>query len=220
MDFTEQILDYHLPDESIAKFPLPVRHNAKLLVHKNNQIHHEHFYNLAAQIEEGSLMVFNDTKVFHARMYFTTANNKVIELFCLEPANGKDPVLAMSANTHAEWICMVGGAKKWKADKLSCKILHHDNETLVQASLISRNDDMFHIAFDWNNTDLSFADILEKAGELPLPPYMNRKANAEDENRYQTVYAKQTGSVAAPTAGLHFTDEVLSSLKEKNIIPQ
>jgi S-adenosylmethionine:tRNA ribosyltransferase-isomerase len=217
MEFTAHILDYHLPEERIAKFPLSVRHDAKLLVYKDQQITHDRFYNLYHQIEEGSLMVFNDTRVFHARMYFTSITGKVIELFCMEPADGKDPVLAMAANAHSEWICMVGGAKKWKSDKLICRHMHHQTETIVEASLIARKDDMFHISFEWSNNDLSFADILEKAGELPLPPYMNRKANAEDENRYQTVYAKQTGSVAAPTAGLHFTDEVLTSLKEKNI---
>ena len=217
MKLEEQTLDYVLPNEKIASFPLPVRHDAKLLVFKNNKILHQQFLQLANFIEEGTLLVFNNTKVFHARLHFYSDNGTAIEVFCLEAANGNDPSIALSANNHSEWICLVGGAKKWKSGSIVLKYNYSGKEVIVKASMVSRKEELFHIAFDWDCNEILFADILQNAGELPLPPYMNRKANKEDEVRYQTVYAAQTGSVAAPTAGLHFTDEIMHLLNEKNI---
>jgi len=217
MKLEEQTLDYVLPNEKIASFPLPVRHDAKLLVFKNNRILHQQFLQLANFIEEGTLLVFNNTKVFHARLHFYSDNGTAIEVFCLEAANGNDPSIALSANNHSEWICLVGGAKKWKSGSIVLKYNYSGKEVIVKASMVSRKEELFHIAFDWDCNEILFADILQNAGELPLPPYMNRKANKEDEVRYQTVYAAQTGSVAAPTAGLHFTDEIMHLLNEKNI---
>lgn len=217
MKFEEQTLDYILPSEKIASFPLPVRHESKLLVYKNKQIIHEQFYRIADHIEAGSMLVFNNTKVFHARMHFITEHGKNIEVFCLEPANGADPGIALSATRYSEWICLIGGAKKWKSGPIKC-VFNYENDTLtLEANLISRKDELFHIAFNWDNAAIMFSEIVALAGELPLPPYMNRKANAEDELRYQTVYAKENGSVAAPTAGLHFTEEVMQLLERKNI---
>lgn len=217
MEFENQTLDYILPDEKIASFPLPVRHNSKLLVYKNNQIIHQHFLQLAEHIASNSLLVFNNTKVFHARMHFYTERGTAIEIFCLEPANGNEPSVALSAVKKVEWMCMVGGAKKWKSGKISSLFKYREEVIMVEATLIARKEDLFHIAFDWSHAELTFAEILYGLGELPLPPYMNRKATAEDENRYQTVYATQNGSVAAPTAGLHFTEEVMQSLQQNKI---
>jgi S-adenosylmethionine:tRNA ribosyltransferase-isomerase len=217
MKFEEQTLDYHLPEEKIAAFPLPVRHQAKLLVFKNSQIAHHQFIEIANFIDKGSLLVFNNTKVFHARLHFYNQNGAQIEVFCLEPANNIDPAVALAASKHSEWICLVGGAKKWKSGNITFTFQHGEKEISINASLIERKEELFHIAFDWDHSEIEFADILQKAGELPLPPYMNRKANKEDESRYQTVYAKHTGSVAAPTAGLHFTDEVMELITQKGI---
>jgi S-adenosylmethionine:tRNA ribosyltransferase-isomerase len=217
MEFEAQTLDYLLPEEKIASFPLAVRHASNLLVYKNNQINHSKFINLPNFIAAGSLLVYNNTKVFNARMYFYTEKIKAIEVFCLAPANGKDPSLALSDGNYSEWICLVGGAKKWKSGPITLTYQYLQQEILVKATLLNRNEEQFHIAFDWLSNEIQFADILQAAGELPLPPYMNRKANVEDEQRYQTVYAQQSGSVAAPTAGLHFTDEVMQLLKNKNI---
>jgi S-adenosylmethionine:tRNA ribosyltransferase-isomerase len=217
MEFEAQTLDYILPAEKIASIPLPVRHDAKLLVYKQNQISHDHFIGLANHIKSGSLLVFNNTKVFHARLHFYTEKGTHIEIFCLEPANGNDPSIALSNTNKSEWLCMVGGAKKWKSGKVTTKFTHNNIEINVHARLLERKSDLFQIAFEWEYPTITFADILQLAGELPLPPYMNRKANAEDEMRYQTVYAKQSGSVAAPTAGLHFTEDVMQLINQKNI---
>lgn len=217
MEFEKQTLDYILPEDKIAAYPLPIRHNAKLLVYKNKQISHHQFHQLNHHIDENSLLVFNNTKVFHARLHFVTETGKTIEVFCLTPANDIDPAIALASFQQCEWICMIGGAKKWKTGKIKTTIQLHDDLIIVEAELIARQNDSFHISFHWNNAAISFAEILQTAGELPLPPYMNRKANSDDEVRYQTVYAKQSGSVAAPTAGLHFTDEVLNSLSLKHI---
>lgn len=217
MEFEKQTLDYILPEDKIASFPLPVRHNAKLLVYKNNQVFHTQFKHLSEQLTEGSLLVFNNTKVFHARMHFATENGKIIEVFCLEPANNLDPALALAAQKNCEWNCMIGGAKKWKSGKIITTIHFQNSEVIINAVLKSRNENHFQLSFEWNHPLLTFGEILQMAGELPLPPYLNRKANAQDETRYQTVYARQTGSVAAPTAGLHFTEEVFNTLQIKKI---
>lgn len=217
MEFENQTLDYILPPDKIASFPLKVRHESKLLVYKNQKIIHDQFIHVSSHIAPESLLVFNNTKVFHARLHFYTESHKPIEVFCLEPANGQDPALALASINNSEWICMVGGAKKWKSGKLTCAFNFQNSEITMEASLISRKDDLFHIAFAWKNSGISFAEILENSGELPLPPYMNRKANPDDELRYQTIYAKAQGSVAAPTAGLHFTEEVMELLQNKNI---
>jgi S-adenosylmethionine:tRNA ribosyltransferase-isomerase len=217
MEFKAETLDYNLPSEKIASFPLPVRHDSKLLVYKNNTISHQLFIDISSHIEEGSLLVFNNTKVFHARLHFFTEKGRPIEVFCLEPTDGNDPSIALSASHQCEWMCMVGGAKKWKSGKLTSKFVFNNTEISINATLVERKSDLFHIAFEWQHNEITFAEILEISGELPLPPYMNRKANEEDELRYQTVYAKHSGSVAAPTAGLHFTEEVMQRIHQKNI---
>ncbi len=217
MKFDEQTLDYILPDEKIALFPLTVRHQSKLLIYKNKQISHDTFIHLSNYLPSGACLVFNNTKVIRARMYFYTISGAKIEIFCLEPAQHYEPSMALAATSEVKWICMVGGVRKWKRGVATCAFTVKGQEIIVNAHIINRRDDLFEIEFSWNNNNIHFSDILENAGELPLPPYLNRKEEKNDNARYQTIYAKEQGSVAAPTAGLHFTNEVFESFKEKQI---
>ena len=203
--------DYHLPDEKIAKHPLPNRADSKLLISKRaGYLVETTVAELGDYIPYDSLLFFNQTKVVHARLYFQKETGGVIEIFCLEPANNVDPQIEMASKKKSSWKCLVGGAKKWKEGPVKLRF----GDTTVKAYNLGRDEDSFTIGFEWD-TDISFSEILLQAGELPLPPYMNRKADESDSDRYQTVFAKNEGSVAAPTAGLHFTEEVLESVKSK-----
>ncbi|MFP5470146.1 MAG: S-adenosylmethionine:tRNA ribosyltransferase-isomerase [Bacteroidia bacterium] len=205
--------DYALSDEKIAKFPLAQRDQSKLLIYKNGNISESIYANIAAHLPKNSFLIFNNTKVVKARLLFRKETGALIEIFCLEPLdfNG-EPTQAMAKKQSAEWTCLVGNAKKWKEGKVAIK---SDSGFEIYAEKITKHNDAFHIKFSWNN-DYTFSEVLTYLGELPLPPYMNRKAEKKDEETYQTVYAKHEGSVAAPTAGLHFTENVLQSLKNKN----
>jgi S-adenosylmethionine:tRNA ribosyltransferase-isomerase len=202
--------NYPLPDEKIAKFPLAQRDHSKLLVYRDGVISESIYANIAEQLPKNSFLIFNNTKVVKARLLFRKETGALIEIFCLEPLdfNG-EPTLAMSKQHTAEWTCLVGNAKKWKDGKIAIK---SDSGFEIFAEKIAKHNDAFHIKFSWNN-NYTFSEVLKYLGELPLPPYMNRKAEKNDEQSYQTVYAKYEGSVAAPTAGLHFTDGVFASLK-------
>lgn len=217
MDSEQKVLDYFLPDDKIAVYPLPIRHQSKLLVYKDEHISHHTFIDLPQLLSAKNLLVFNTTKVVQARLHFKNENGASIEVFCLEPYTIKDPILALAEVAQSEWVCMVGGAKKWKRGKLQLPLNTNGVELMVYAELIERTAEHFAIRFTWENTTIQFADILQIAGELPLPPYLNRKAETDDLERYQTVYAQLQGSVAAPTAGLHFTDTVFAALREKQI---
>jgi S-adenosylmethionine:tRNA ribosyltransferase-isomerase len=210
--------NYSLPDEKIAKHPLQKRDESKLLIWKNENIEEDNFYNLHKHLPENSLMVFNNTKVVEARLLFKKESGTTIEIFCLEPANRyADITTAMLQTKKVLWKCFVGNAKKWK-DELLKKEIHHAGKSIVlTAKKISRQPDNFIIEFFWNDDTLSFAEVLHLAGVIPLPPYLHRDAEKEDAVRYQTIYAKSDGSVAAPTAGLHFTDTVLENLSNKKI---
>jgi S-adenosylmethionine:tRNA ribosyltransferase-isomerase len=206
---------YDLPEERIAKYPLQQRDESKLLVCKNGVINSSIYKDLAAEIPKKSMLVFNNTKVVEARLLFTKNTGGVIELFCLEPADSyNDITTAMLQTGKVLWKCLVGGAKKWKEDTLAKTI---DGNLLFTAKKIEKKNDYFLIEFSWNNDALSFAEVLHLAGKIPLPPYLNRDAEEADKATYQTVYAKHDGSVAAPTAGLHFTDNVLQSLANKHV---
>jgi S-adenosylmethionine:tRNA ribosyltransferase-isomerase len=218
MMFPEKILikefNYHLPEERIATHPLPERDKSKLLVYKSGKIG-EHIYSqLADCLLPESLLVFNDTKVMAVRLLFTKHTGSTIELFCLEPADDyPDVTNAMLQKGSVRWKCLVGGAKKWKEEILVC-----NKENLVlKAKRVKQEKDYFVIEFTWNDTTLSFADVLQSFGTIPLPPYLNRKAEKEDEERYQTIFARYNGSVAAPTAGLHFTDSLFNKLLAKGV---
>ena len=209
--------NYPLPDERIAKFPLANRDESKLLIYHHGEISEDHFSSLPDYLEKGSLMVFNNTKVIQARLHFRKETGALIEVFCLEPIQPNDYVLNFQQTEHAAWLCMIGNLKKWKEGTLK-------NEMTVKGHLITltatRGESMgtsHWVDFRWNNTDVTFADILEVLGELPIPPYLNRDTQESDKDSYQTVYSKIKGSVAAPTAGLHFTPSVFEALLQKGV---
>ena len=205
--------DYHLPDEKIAKYPLDNREDAKLLISKRaGYLVETKVSDMGDYLPYDSLLFFNETKVVHARLHFKKDTGGGIEIFCLEPTNNVDPQVAMQQKNKAEWNCLVGGVKKWKEGPITMEV----GDTLVKAYNLGKTNDSFQIGFEWEG-NLTFSEILQEVGELPLPPYLNRKAEASDEERYQTIFAKEEGSVAAPTAGLHFTPDLLDSLKSKGV---
>jgi len=209
--------DYLLPDERIAKYPLVKRDSSKLLLYKNGAISESQFFNIADFLPENSLLVYNNTRVIQARLIFQKETGARIEVFCLEPLAPTDYAQSLGATTKCTWKCMVGNLKKWKEGTLS-KIVEVDGKSCKFLAEYIHNEGNTHtIRFTWDNSDIHFADILEKAGELPIPPYLHRKTEESDLTTYQTVYSKIKGSVAAPTAGLHFTPEVFENLKPKNI---
>jgi S-adenosylmethionine:tRNA ribosyltransferase-isomerase len=204
---------YELPDEQIAKYPLAERDQSKLLVWKNGEIRDEHFRNLASFLSANSLLVFNNTKVIRARMHFQKETGAKIEIFCLDPVDPVDYQLAFQTTGSCVWKCMIGNQKKWKGEKLQKIVRIDDAEIVFFAEQIDPENNKSLICFSWNNPDVEFSRIIENAGSLPIPPYLNRETEQSDLERYQTVYSKIKGSVAAPTAGLHFTEKVFDHLK-------
>lgn len=213
------ILDfsYHLPDDKIAKFPLNNRDESKLLVYKNATITDAIFRQIDTFLPENSLVVFNNTRVVHARLLFNRLTGAQIEIFCIEPLHHLDYQQAFMSKQSSTWKCMVGNAKKWKEEWLEKRVETPLGEVVLKAEKKGNSGELTVVEFTWNNNHLAFAEVLHYAGILPLPPYLNRKTEAADEERYQTVYAKVAGSVAAPTAGLHFTPAVFELLKQKLI---
>lgn len=208
--------NYPLPDERIAKYPLAERDASKLLVLNNDEISSSNFKNIGDFLPEDSLLVFNETKVVRARLQFTKESGAAIEIFCLEPITGNgDYQLAFSSASPSRWKCLVGNSRRWKNEILSLNVA--GNDVILSANRVEKNDNYSVIEFSWEPSELSFAEILESAGEIPLPPYLHREAEASDRERYQTVFAKHEGSVAAPTAGLHFTNDLIEGLKEKGV---
>lgn len=213
-----EAFDYDLPDEKIAKFPLEKRDESKLLVYKKGDISQSVFKNIADFIPKGSLMVFNNTKVIQARLVFAKESGARIEIFCLEPEKPLDYTLAFQAKGRCEWKCLIGNAKRWKNGLLSKKIeVNGKTITLCAERLRETKGNAFVVEFSWDDEMVSYAEILDAAGQLPIPPYLHRETCEQDKVTYQTVYSKVKGSVAAPTAGLHFTDDVFRSLQEKCI---
>jgi S-adenosylmethionine:tRNA ribosyltransferase-isomerase len=211
--------DYPLPDNRIAQFPLEFRDRSKLLVYQNSNISESVFSNLASHLPSGSLVIFNETRVIHARLIFYKDTGAPIEIFCLEPlAPSKEHQQALAQTGECEWLCLVGNSKRWKSGQVILETEYKSNLLTINASRKERFEGgASRIKFSWQPSGLSFAEVLESAGRIPLPPYINRDTVSSDETTYQTVYAKNDGSVAAPTAGLHFTEKVLESLKSKNI---
>ena len=210
--------DYPLPDERIAKYPLEKRDASKLLLYDDGIISESIFSNLADYIPSESLMIFNNTRVIHARLLFRKETGAQIEVFCLSPADPEDYAMNFAAKQHCSWHCMIGNAKRWKDDILTMKIENGGNGILTlsaEKTAVTNKDTT--VRFSWNDDTLSFSEILEIAGKLPIPPYLNRPAETKDDETYQTVYSRIEGSVAAPTAGLHFTDDVMTSLRHKGI---
>jgi len=209
--------DYDLPNNFIAKYPLDNRDQSKLLLYKNKHISHSMFKTLPEHLPENSLLVFNNTKVIRARLEFFKQSGARIEIFCLEPHNPSDAALAFQSTSNVEWQCMVGNQRKWKEGPIFAKTETPKGKIEVTAYLIKKLSDGALIEFRWDNDQISFSEIMEGMGQTPIPPYLEREAEEIDTERYQTVYSKYQGSVAAPTAGLHFTNEVLSDLSRKNI---
>ena len=204
--------DYPLPDERIAKFPLQERDASKLLIYRNGEITESSFNRLPDWLPEKSLIVFNNTRVIRARLLFTKETGAQIEIFCLEPEAPSDYALNFQSREECRWICLVGNSKRWKG-ALKRTLSTGNTSVILTAERLQTVGQTHHVLFKWDNTNYTFADILEIAGILPIPPYLHRKTEQSDLQTYQTVYSKIKGSVAAPTAGLHFTPEVLKALK-------
>ena len=214
-----KISDYNYPlrDERIAKFPLPVRDQSKLLVYRHGEVSETRFTSLPDYLEAGELMIFNNTKVIQARLHFRKETGALIEIFCLEPIQPNDYVLNFQQTSHAAWLCMIGNLKKWKEGSLHKEMNVKGHTITLTATRGECRGTSHWVDFTWDNPEITFADILEVFGELPIPPYLNRETQESDKETYQTVYSKIKGSVAAPTAGLHFTERVLQALRDKGV---
>ena len=206
---------YELPDARIAKYPLAERDQSKLLVWKNGNIQDAQFRNLPEYLPANSLLIFNNTKVIRARLHFQKETGAKIEIFCLDPHEPADYQIAFQTTQSCIWKCMIGNQKKWKGERLQKTIRIDEIEIELRAEQIEPEKDKSLIRFCWNNPDFEFSRIIEHAGSLPIPPYLNRETEQSDLERYQTVYSKIKGSVAAPTAGLHFTEKVFNHLQDK-----
>lgn len=209
--------DYPLPDGRIAKFPLAERDSSKLLVYDHGEIGEDTFCNLPAHLPSGALMVFNNTKVIQARIHFRKETGALIEVFLLEPAAPADYEQMFQATGRCSWYCLVGNLKKWKDGRLSRLFSVGGRDVCLTVERVGEKHTSQRIDFSWDAADVPFAEILDAIGELPIPPYLNRKTEESDKTTYQTVYSKVKGSVAAPTAGLHFTDRVLASIDARGI---
>ena len=209
--------NYPLPDERIAKFPLANRDESKLLVYRQGEVSEDRFTSLPDYLEPGEMMVFNNTKVIQARLHFRKETGALIEVFCLEPIAPNDYVLSFQQTKKCSWLCMVGNLKKWKEGTLKREVEVKGKTITLSATRGECRGTSHWIDFEWDDDSLTFADVLEAVGELPIPPYLNRETQESDKQTYQTVYSKIKGSVAAPTAGLHFTERVLKTLDERGI---
>ena len=223
--------NYPLPDERIAKYPLAERDQSKLLVYREGEVSEDKFYRVGEYVPTGSLLIYNNTRVIQARLEFhkevgdeairligDKARGARIEIFCLEPLEPHDYQLSLGSTEGCTWKCMIGNAKKWKSGALSQPvILPSGKEVRLWAEKGEQTGNTFSVRFSWEGASVSFAEILDAVGELPIPPYLNRKTEESDKTTYQTVYSRIKGSVAAPTAGLHFTDNVLNGLREQRV---
>ena len=207
--------NYPLPDERIAKYPLAERDHSKLLVYRDGKVSEDHFYNVGDYIAPHSLLIYNNTRVIQARLEFHKPTGARIEVFCLEPLTPHDYQLSLGSTTGCTWKCMVGNAKKWHEESLEFRV--ESLEVTLRAYKEQAIGNTYAVRFEWDGEKISFAEILDAMGELPIPPYLNRKTEESDKTTYQTVYSRIKGSVAAPTAGLHFTEKVLDDLRGRGI---
>lgn len=216
--------NYDLPDDRIAKFPMKERDHSKLLIYDKGVVSDDVFYNLVIHLPEHALMVFNNTRVIQARLHFRKETGALIEVFLMEPALPADYERMFQTTGHCSWLCMIGNLKKWKEGTLKRDFEIKGHKLTLSAVLDhSKTQEKsggtnYWVDFSWDNANINFADILDAVGELPIPPYLNRKTEESDKTTYQTVYSKIKGSVAAPTAGLHFTDKVLSDIDKHGIV--
>ena len=211
--------DYPLPDERIAKHPLTQREQCKLLYYKGGNIEERRFWEVPSLLPEHTTLIYNNTRVINARLRFRKETGSMIEIFCLEPVAPRDYEQIFQTTGHCVWQCLVGNSKRWKQGPLSQVVTIDGHEVTVAATRGEQRGNAWEIAFDWDGGDLrcTFADVLDAIGEIPIPPYLNRGTEASDSTDYQTVYSHIDGSVAAPTAGLHFTDEVLAECDARGI---
>lgn len=208
--------DYPLEEDRIAKFPVEPRDSSKLLLYDSGALSHTHFSELPDLLASDSLLVYNNTKVIHARLFFYKETGARIELFCLEPLKPVDYALNFQAEFVCEWMCLIGNLKKWKQGVLSRILTVAGRDVVLTAEQCEPVDNAFRVRFSWD-LPVRFGELLDAAGQIPIPPYLNRPSEESDETDYQTVYSKIEGSVAAPTAGLHFTEKVLEAIDRKRI---
>jgi S-adenosylmethionine:tRNA ribosyltransferase-isomerase len=208
---------YDLPDERIAKYPLRQRDMSRMLIYHGGEIGETHFARLADCLPAGALLVFNNTRVIHARLPFMKDTGARIEVFCLEPAEPCDYALAFRQTRRCSWFCLVGNLRKWKSGRLEQTVRLNGEAVTLTAERTAACGDSHRITFAWDHPTCTFADILDAAGVLPIPPYLHRETEKSDMQTYQTVYARIKGSVAAPTAGLHFTSETLDALARRGV---
>jgi S-adenosylmethionine:tRNA-ribosyltransferase-isomerase (queuine synthetase) len=208
--------NYPLPDERIAKYPVAERDHSKLLIYNKGEVGEDMFYNLPKHLPAHSLMVFNNTKVIQARLHFRKDTGALIEVFLLEPAEPADYEQMFQTRQKCSWLCLVGNLKKWKEGALERQLTIDNEQLIIRATRRGEHGTSQWIDFEWDG-DVSFADIIDVMGELPIPPYLNRETQESDKTTYQTVYSKIKGSVAAPTAGLHFTEKVLADIDARGI---
>jgi S-adenosylmethionine:tRNA ribosyltransferase-isomerase len=209
--------DYDLPEERIAQYPLKERDMSRLLIYKNGEISESSFSLIHQYLPAGSLVVFNDTKVIRARLNFQKESGAKIEVFCLEPRTPSDYALAFTSKKPVEWKCLLGNSKKWNKGAVSTFFKKDNKQIRLLAEKVTPEDDAWIIRFFWDSPGITFGEVIEATGHIPLPPYLNRPDEPEDSVRYQTIYSRTSGSVAAPTAGLHFTQDVLGKLNSREI---
>ena len=212
-----QDFDYHLPEARIAKYPRERREQSNLLIYNQGSIRQDIFRHLSRHIPSDHLMVYNNARVVYARLLFYKSTGAEIEIFCLEPHHPADYNQAFQQEEQVEWKCLVGNLKKWKDQDLEQRLDIKGKPLNLNAKKVSRQDQHVVVRFNWDNPDLTFGDILDHMGKVPIPPYLKRDSEPVDKTRYQTVYSKVRGSVAAPTAGLHFSDQVFRDLQDKGI---
>ncbi len=216
-DINLRDFDYHLPSDRIAQYPVSERDGSMLLIYKGNKISKDTFRSVSKYLPSGSLLVFNNTRVIRARILFRKESGASVEILCLEPLSPFEYELSFGSREPVEWKCIVGNLKKWKSGILSTIFVHNGQKYELSAEKIQSEGDAWRIRFKWNSDLLSFGQVLEATGHIPLPPYICREDETDDITRYQTIYSRVKGSVAAPTAGLHFTNRVFEKLTEKGI---
>lgn len=217
-DIRIEDFNYPLPDSKIAKYPLANRDECLLLVrHANGEIGKHIFKELPDLLPQNAMLVYNNTRVINARLRMTKPSGAAIEIFCLEPVNPSDYALAFAQTEKCAWLCFVGNSKRWKNGSLELPLTIDNKNIILTATRLEKQDNASIVEFSWNCKDVTFSQIIEHAGEIPIPPYLNRATETSDAKDYQTVFSHIEGSVAAPTAGLHFTDKVLSDIDNRNI---
>ncbi len=209
--------DYELPEERIAQYPLINRDDSKLLVYKDLSVSEDRFRNIADYLPPGALLVFNNTRVINARILFRKPTGALIEILCIEPVIPREYQQSFASSGQVEWKCIIGNLKKWKKGPLSTSFIYAGKKYVLSAEKTENEGEAWRIRFRWSSDEINFGQVIEGAGHIPLPPYIRREDEKEDYIRYQTIYSRIEGSVAAPTAGLHFTKEVLGKIRNKAI---